>query len=639
MTLRTILRTAVVIIIECLVVQAVAYETPTHSDISHKAIDRSILVQDPMYLRDLGITVKLDEPAFPSEVPVTESNPQPDITFYMPGAPVRRIIKAGTVLEDGSTNSLHHFYDPLNGGRGLTLEAFGHPIAVGKPSPDWILDPQDNDDDQKGFPQNFSYSDTLDYLYLALTSNQKAVRDLNFGLMFRGVGHLIHHIQDMAQPQHVRNDQHCDSKDSFLCRPLNNPSHFEKYTDLFRKAIIANAGSYNIPDFPVAKHYWDNVSGSGLADFTLSNFISQNTNFELDSLGHLGGSSRYPVPVPLPEEITSSYDLFTLLQQEGVDPDEINKIVQNLECNQPLICEMDFIASNVIDTGLPGTGSIHINYRASTISLLDDELRKRDLRNGITTTYNRLNFHSAYPYLISRAIAYSAGLINHFFRGRISIESAEPDENNNIVITVANKSSGGSSFRDGRFELYYDSTGGGRKPVSVVQSGAGSLPLNVGETLQLIMIEPPDVNKDLEKPYLLVFNAVQGQLGAEAGIAATRFDISIVGRVDRLSRGAGNCPDRVYGVSILFQQQPENNGQVVLVGQQSAAVFDFTTVPAGTMVIRGKAMWRHQIDEFTDEYKYEVTYRYPGSSADPCNSQLLGPWIQDEVVSVFPLLN
>src|SRR3990172_7950744 len=43
---------------------------------------------------------------------------------------------------------------------------------------------------------------------LALTSPTDTERQANFAKTFKGLGHLIHLIQDVAQPAHVRNDAH-----------------------------------------------------------------------------------------------------------------------------------------------------------------------------------------------------------------------------------------------------------------------------------------------------------------------------------------------------------------------------------------------------------------------------------------------
>src|SRR4029079_3052981 len=81
--------------------------------------------------------------------------------------------------------------------------------------------------------QTNSYRDARNYLYEALTGPTELERRKSFGLMFQTLGQVIHHLQDMAQPQHVRNDAHCDSTICQMFDPrLYSPSQYERYTDL-----------------------------------------------------------------------------------------------------------------------------------------------------------------------------------------------------------------------------------------------------------------------------------------------------------------------------------------------------------------------------------------------------------------------
>jgi hypothetical protein len=439
-------------------------------------------------------------------------------------APIRRIITGGAVLEDQSRRALHHFFDPVHGGRGLTVESSVFSHQAGRPSPDWILEVSGDGVELEISSQDFSYRDALGYFYHALTGEDEAGRDVNFGLMFRGLGHVIHHIQDMAQPQHVRNDQHCDVSANLVCALANNPSHYEKYTDQFRDTIVVNTSVYGVPYFPGARDFWGNTQGSGMAEFTVANFISQGTNFALNSLGELSPHPSYPLPGPFQENSSFANDLSSVLQEAKVNPGEIIRIMQGLDCNQPLVCEVDFISNNVIDHGQPGSQGITVNHRASSISLLSDELTTRDLRGGITTTYNRLNFHAAYPYLISRAVAYSAGLIDHFFRGRLGIDSAEKD-GNRITLTITNRSTDNQTFHGDGFELYYDSTNGERNQIEELTVIDGGLPLGTSGNIQLAATLPQDVDMSEERPFMLVFNGnrVDTRIGQDRGIAAINF--------------------------------------------------------------------------------------------------------------------
>lgn len=615
------------VLIEIHAAPAACYETPTHAEITQKVIDQSVLSHEPGFLEDLGIDRNLEDPAFPSLVPTDEEYPTPYDTFYMLNAPIRRIIAGGAVLEDGSTNSLHHFFDPLHG-RGLSMETPLFATPLGFSSPGWILGGK-ADDGPSPFTQDFSYADTAGYLYQALTSPRQALRDTYFGLMFRGLGHLVHHIQDMAQPQHVRNDIHCDKEASRLCSASDNPSHFEKYTDKHRTVIVTGVVPGNIPAYSTARDYWVNGEGTGMAEYTLSNFVSQGTNFELDSTGGLAGNSRYPLPAPVADRFFYTRDLAGLLKESTVEEDEAKSILSSLDCRLPLVCEMDFIASHVIDRA----GDITLNPRASSLSLLDDELRRRDLRAGLTVAYNRFNFHSAYPYLMPRAIAYSAGLINHFFRGRLEILGTDMVDGESVSIEVKNASAPGIILGGGRFELFYDAHGGERLPAGPLLVSQGGLPLDPGASIRLTANLHGDLDADRARPFMLVFNALEGTVGAEPGIAAVNFSMRFRGKVQTLARNAGNCPGKVYAVLISFDQAPGGTGgRMILRGEASGAVYDFRAVPADTPVVQGGSQWSHGLDPFSGRYVYLVTYRYDGSLPDPCFAPGLGDWIEGETV-------
>jgi hypothetical protein len=161
----------------------------THSDLSGAAVLKSTIDTDATLLPNLGLLPFSQNQLFSSKTIV-------------------QLIQSGAIREDDDTRALNHFYDP-DKDRALTVLLY----PVGKKSPDWAL--EDVGDIAE---QLFSYKDARDYFYKALTANDPAFSaDVNatirlgyWGLVFGDLGHTIHHIQDMAQPQHVRNDQHCD---------------------------------------------------------------------------------------------------------------------------------------------------------------------------------------------------------------------------------------------------------------------------------------------------------------------------------------------------------------------------------------------------------------------------------------------
>jgi hypothetical protein len=52
--------------------------------------------------------------------------------------------------------------------------------------------------------QNYSWNDVRDYYFQALTAREKSKRDNWFALTFRGVGQIMHLVQDMSVPAHVQ---------------------------------------------------------------------------------------------------------------------------------------------------------------------------------------------------------------------------------------------------------------------------------------------------------------------------------------------------------------------------------------------------------------------------------------------------
>ena len=160
-----------------------AYEIKTHEDMSENAAKASVLVQDMGVLQNIGI--KNIREAFPNS-----NGSKVDII---------ELLRNGANFEDtlGIGRPRNHFYNPLNGAP-LTLGI----LPVGSPSPDWALEDRGEITGILGFgKQEFSYRDARQYFYDALTKSTKSERDKNFGLTFQTLGQVIHHVQDMAQPQ------------------------------------------------------------------------------------------------------------------------------------------------------------------------------------------------------------------------------------------------------------------------------------------------------------------------------------------------------------------------------------------------------------------------------------------------------
>ncbi|CAH1904481.1 conserved hypothetical protein [Candidatus Nitrotoga sp. HW29] len=262
------------------------------------------------------------------------------------------------------------------------------------------------------------------YFYQALiTEGGQKNRDVLWGKLFQSIGQVIHHVQDMAQPQHVRNDQHVDK----FIPGYVNPSLYEKYTSNQQtrpevQALFSLPGSEPVYSgthpgaFKIPRDFWKNTQETGLAEFTNHNFVSDGTNFKLyQGQPVVGATYGLPVPYGSPQNVPAS-ELLPPLSQD---------ILTSCSVNQVSVCTMSFYASN---------GPNVVNPRASALSIFDQYVQLKLLEFGDPFNYktdrlftlNRYTFNAAHSLLIPKAVGYSAGLINYFFRGKMEISL--PDE-------------------------------------------------------------------------------------------------------------------------------------------------------------------------------------------------------------------
>jgi hypothetical protein len=113
--------------------------------------------------------------------------------------------EGGKKEDEPFTRSANHFHNPL------TEQGFsgfwGTGWFDGESALFWAQKEkgaQDTDEPD----ENYSWYDTRDYFYNALTSTTESEQDNYFAKTFRGLGQLMHLVTDMSVPEHTRDDGH-----------------------------------------------------------------------------------------------------------------------------------------------------------------------------------------------------------------------------------------------------------------------------------------------------------------------------------------------------------------------------------------------------------------------------------------------
>ena len=492
-----------------------AYEVTTHENLSRAALEASVLNQDEKVLRNMGLKPLSDEQQF----------------HYSLGegtGTISTIVQYGVEQEDNGHGSrfFHHFYDPLpshSPAISVTdteiLAAalfFGYPYRPLQASPYWALEESQTFDDALN-GQHHSFRDARAYFFTGLTGtsqvgfgSSRRQRSADFGLTFQSLGHIIHHIQDMAQPQHVKNEKHPLAPASLYEHftkyeeDQNRPLPYEGYEPVFSLALEKDHTTFDTP-----WKFWTTRDGKGLAEFTNSNFVTYGHNF-IGSLTQPKPDPMYPNPDPTAALITAKDG--PVVPDPGLD-------------QTPLHGKMYFVGTRVTDH-FRSDQPPFFNEMSSTYSIYDYDLDQFSYRvdcfpppctTEAVFSVKRFTMLEAHKFLIPRAAGYSAGLINYFFRGVGKVDLV-PDLN------TANP--GGYLLKNlsdeeinGTFTLYYDDVYDHRH-LWQTWSTNGTLAAQTGQVAVSAFTPPADPDPKYPGQYMLVFT---GQMGQETQAVAANI--------------------------------------------------------------------------------------------------------------------
>ncbi|MBI1827301.1 MAG: hypothetical protein HY287_03870 [Planctomycetes bacterium] len=277
----------------CIVQVASAHEVAAHAIVSDRALQLaarmqdflSDIKQDDVKLHDLK-ALKLSEagdyslPHFvghemgePYYSQLTAAGLLDLNTDY------RGLVLAGAITEDKDERPLNHFYLPIDDSHGMPLRP-----TLSAP-PRRMIGPLFNTDavnwafDDLG--NTYGWNTALSDLYDGLTNRCPEDRLRSLARAFYDLGHIIHLLQDMTQPGHVRNNAHgwigLHGYNPFVGIRDTSPFevYFQEHSDLVR-GILATYGPglvvSNVPWLSTPKEFFYKN-----AIYTAVNFFSEDT--------------------------------------------------------------------------------------------------------------------------------------------------------------------------------------------------------------------------------------------------------------------------------------------------------------------------------------------------------------------------
>jgi len=362
----------------------------------------------------------------------------------------------------------NHFYDPIND-RALTVLAPCATIQTDGSdcvrSSDWAMGATGVASLGVAMPpaanpsrrNHFSWADGREAMWCGLTYRRSqvspqrdaATRRLCWATTLKSLGNVLHLVQDGAQPQHVRNDRHNPVEDvesldlagfqtafgNIFATSIARRT-FENYTNwratggeeiggagseetAFRSMFttvsttappLVLSNGYPIPRFAQPIDYLttrgrtsNNTIGSvnsrrGMADFANRNFFSEGTLF----------STEFPLPPP-----SDSDPGWVVVNTTPVPVPGRGSYTEREFRWAP----SDAVAPGFIDPALASTGG--------RIPLARESMWKEFTQGGVSTSTTQgipLDYYRQHAdVLIPRAVAYSAGLIDFFFRGELEV--------------------------------------------------------------------------------------------------------------------------------------------------------------------------------------------------------------------------
>ncbi len=341
------------------------------------------------------------------------------------------------------TRVLRHFYNPITGDTPFLFEKSTN-WALG--TVDALAVPPATDIDRRN---HFSWADARRAYYHALTfkrfnpqtADPQSAQDdfsrryLFWGTTLKSLGHVLHLLEDAAQPQHSRVDAHNHSNffPDFTNAPLRRRV-YEIYTNLRILEAATSpdlpyvpasdeqdmvtllgqplnrgigdpmpVGNYPIPQFSLPVEFFSTKTSDadpsvrrGLADYSNRGFFSEGTLFaDVDDL-----------PLPPNNTIGTGYDFIARVVATRTGNVRVTEAVHTVP---------DSVAPTYVDHDIAGTGNKAPLFAFS----LWDQFGQQGNGTGRIIALDQFRIHA--NMLTPRTVAYGAGMLNYFFRGRLEV--------------------------------------------------------------------------------------------------------------------------------------------------------------------------------------------------------------------------
>jgi hypothetical protein len=351
------------------------------------------------------------------------------------------------------------------------------------------------------------------YELAALTNSLCANRNSNAAHLFYALGMILHLNQDLSQPDHVRNDEH------------DIPWH--KWIENFGKDVYLNETNA----FPLETNGWSYFQGQGftkLLDFWDRGLFTNGTSTGLDNdangvSGATLGLAEYCNGNFLGEDATYAeffktnsghyfpFPSLTNTTQPQLNPHDIpGSVVDTITLRNHKAGSRVFLTKT-------NAGVVVVHHSALHYFAVRNSSKIDSPGMSVAFTINDPDVLQEYHTdLIPKAIEYSAGILDYFFRGNIDA-IVKGGTNGVYDVGIVNASS--QDFNGGGFQLYYDDASSNRTPVAESFSTAYSTTLASGSGVEASLT--------LDTNAVTYFLIYQGTIGAASGSTCDPVDTNI----------------------------------------------------------------------------------------------------------------